>query len=279
MSSNFSVVIPNYNGAKFIVSCLNSLQQAFQNCPGSKFEIIIVDNGSTDNSLDLLGEYTVIKNHTNLGFAAAVNKGINAAKYEYVCLINNDLTVNKYWFKIISKAIIDFPQAATFCGTVLNYDGSLIESQGLNYFPEGKCENINNGQKFNKLKNRKLKVSPVWGSSAAIVVYQKSIIQQVGLFDESFFAYIEDVDLSYRLSKKSYITIFTPTAISYHVGGKTSSTMGNLRAKYTLINWIRLIYKNYSPKDLIKYFPIIFIERLRNLSYYLRASFIIKPKL
>ena len=276
MNINISIVIPNFNGAKFIATCLESLEAAFRECPNTKFEIIIVDNGSTDDSLNLIQKYRVIKNKTNLGFAAAVNQGINKAKYEHVCVINNDLTVDKKWFSLITKTIIYYPNAATFCGTVLNYDGSKIESQGFFYYMSGKCENINNGQRYLAIKNSKLKTYPVWGSSAAIVIYKKSIIQHIGLFDESFFAYIEDVDLSFRLAKNHHVCLLTPKAISYHLGGKTSSSMGNLRAKYTLINWTKLILKNYTITEIIMNFPGILVERLRNLSYYLRSSFIIK---
>jgi len=162
---------------------------------------------------------------------------------------------------------------AAYCGTVLNIDGTKFESQGLKYFMKGKCLNIKNGKIFKKssLKNKKPII--VWGSSAALVVYEKELIQNIGLFDEDFFAYEEDVDLSYRLNKSGLRTLLIPSAISYHLGGGTSGQMGVFRNKMDAKNWFFIIIKNYSVPELIKYFPSIFFERLRNLSCLIKTHF------
>lgn len=274
---NFSIIIPNYNGAKFITPCLVSLYAAINNCPHSKFEIILVDNGSTDNSPQIFKKFfplrsTLISLSANFGFAKAVNEGIRIAKYDYVCVLNNDLNLSPDWFLKISNEIERNPHTSTFCGTVLNRDGTLIESQGLRYFMSGRCENINNGTTF-LTKTLKYQDSNniIWGSSAAVVVYKKSALEEVGLFDESFFAYIEDVDLSYRLHHHHHQAVLVTTALSYHLGGSTSNSMGTLRQYYTLRNWVKLILKNYTIGELVKYFPLILIERLRNLSYLIRS--------
>jgi GT2 family glycosyltransferase len=138
--TNISIIIPNYNGAKYLSECLECLRIATKNCPKSKFEVILVDNGSSDNSIELfnklstklLDHFTIRLNH-NTGFAFAVNSGIKAAKYEYVCLLNNDLNLDKNWFKLIIENIKKHPKVACFCGTVLNINGSKIESQGINF--------------------------------------------------------------------------------------------------------------------------------------------------
>ena len=272
---NFSIIIPNFNGEKFISPCLLALKDAIANCPSSQFEVILVDNGSTDNSIfiskKILQSLKIIRLQSNCGFATAVNRGLNSAKYSYVCILNNDLSLDKKWFKLISKAINDHPQTTTFCGTVLSFDGQKIESQGLRYFMSGRCENINNNIPFNYSLVTSHS-SLVWGSSAAVVVYRQADIIKVGLFDESFFAYIEDVDLSFRLHQLGYSTLLIPQATSRHLGGTTSSQMGTLRQYYTVRNWIRLILKNYTLTEIIINFPGILIERLRNLSYLLKSS-------
>lgn len=279
---NFSIVIPNYNGAIFIEPCLLALKKAISNCPKSIFEVILVDNGSTDKSPQIFKKYfsknsTLLSLNSNQGFAAAVNSGIRASKHDYVCILNNDLNLDPNWFFIISRGIKDHPNYSTFCGTVLSYDGSKIESQGFKFSMSGRCENINNGNTFStKVLEHQSSNVPIWGSSAAVVVYQKSAIIKVGLFDESFFAYIEDVDLAFRLSKNNYQSLLIPTAISYHLGGSTSNSMGTLRQYYTLRNWIKLIIKNYSITEILTNLPSIGIERLRNLSYLIRSSLIIK---
>ena len=271
---NISVIIPNFNGAKYLPDTLKHLKIAINNCPDTKFEIIIVDNGSTDNSPNIpkllkIENCKLIINPSNLGFAAAVNRGILAAKYDYVCLLNNDLNLDKNWFKLISENIKKYPKIACFCGTVLNRDGTAIESQGITFDWSGKCIQINHSL---KIENLKLKISPVWGSSAAVVVYHKKIIQSIGLFDEHYFAYVEDVDVAFRLKKNNYQTLLIPKALAFHLGGATSNKMGNFRAKQTFKNWIYFILKNYSLGEIILNLPKIIIERLRNLSYLLKSS-------
>jgi GT2 family glycosyltransferase len=276
---NFSIIIPNYNGGEFITDCLYSLYQSIKLCSGN-FEIIIVDNDSKDNSLELINDFfnqyrstklitKIFQLKTNTGFAGAVNFGINKAQYEYVVLCNNDLTLEPNWFQLISESINKNTNSkiATFFGTVLTKDGTKFESQGLEFFIRGKAKNTSNGKLFNKstihnLQSNKL----VWGASAALVVYQKEIIQKIGLFDEDFFAYEEDVDVALRLSKLKYQTLYIPKAICYHLGGGTSGKMGNFRNRMDAKNWIYLIIKNYSAKEFWLNFSPIIEERFRNLS-------------
>lgn len=275
MKINFSVIIPNFDGYKHLKTFIPSLESAISNCPKSKFEILLIDNGSTDDSLSLLPKnYKLIRNITNLGFAVAVNKGIKKSSHNYLCILNNDLILDKNWFKIIRQNISQNSNHAAYCGTVLNRQGTKIESQGFRYFMSGRCENINNGKTL-EIEDLKIGNSVVWGSSAAAVIYLKFALNKVGLFDESFFAYIEDVDLSFRLNRNHYSTINIPRAICYHQGGGTSQKMGILREYYTFINWFKLIYKNYTIGEIVTNFPLIIIERLRNLSYLVRSSLII----
>lgn len=251
-----SIVIPNFNGSHFLRQLIPNLKRA---APKNS-EIIIVDNGSTDDSYRYFSQLIAIKNSCNLGFAAAVNQGINAAKNDYVLLLNNDIILDQHWFKNIIAAIHQNPQAACFCGTILNKTGSEVESQGISFEWSGKC-----------LQNKQHSAGIVWGASGAVVVYKKDILLQIGLFDEKYFAYIEDVDVAFRLHKNGYQTVLVPQAIAYHLGGGTSDKMGNFRAKQTLRNWIYFIFKNYSPREIMSNLPSIIVERLRNLSYLLKS--------
>ena len=269
---NFSIIIPNLNGAALLTDCLNSIIVALNQSPQTKVELILVDNASIDNSIQLFSDLTsqfttsIILNKKNFGFAGAVNQGITKAKYDYVVVCNNDIKLDQNWFAKIEKAILDHPQYACYFGLVLNKDGSKIESTGLKYFWRGKALNISNGQPYTKEPKNQRTIVPIWGASASLVVYKKDILKKLGGFDQDFFAYEEDVDLAFRLHKHGYKTLFIPKAISYHLGGATSSKMGNFRAQMDAKNWILLIAKNYSIWQLIKYFPDIFIERLRNFS-------------
>ncbi|MFA7676398.1 MAG: glycosyltransferase family 2 protein [Candidatus Shapirobacteria bacterium] len=273
---NYSIIIPNYNGSSFLESCLQSLLQSLKKCPKSQFEIILIDNNSKDNSLEIFEKnipksffYRILLNSKNNGFAGAVNQGIEKAKYEYVVLLNNDLTMESNWFQLISKTISNNKDSktATFFGTVLTKDGTKFESQGLEFFYRGKAKNISNGEKFTpSLSKEGAGGGFVWGASAALVVYKKSILEKIGLFDEDFFAYEEDVDLALRLHNLKYKTLYIPKAISYHLGGGTSSKMGIFRYKMDAKNWIYIIIKNFSSKEIIKNFFQIVEERIRNLS-------------
>jgi len=281
---NFSLIIPNYNGSKFIIDCLQSIKIAIKKCPQSKFEIIIVDNGSTDNSLFLIKTFfqknklqnlqsTIYNLRSNMGFAYAVNQGINQNQYDYVVIVNNDINLESDWFELISQSIIKNknPKIVSYFGTVLDKTGEKYESQGLKFFPSGKCLNISNGKKFlqsNNLQSNKL----IWGGSGALVVYKKDILQKIGFFDPDFFAYLEDVDINLRLNKFSYQTLYIPQAISYHLGGGTSNSINNLRYRMDVRNWFYIIIKNYSVKEFwFNFFPIT-IERLRNLSCLIKKS-------
>ena len=272
----FSIIIPNYNGAHFLTDCLNSLKKAIDNCSGSEFEIILVDNGSHDNSLEIFENiipknfsYRILLNSKNNGFAKAVNQGIEKAKYEWVVLLNNDLTMESNWFQLISKNIKKNkdPKITTFFGTVLTKDGTKFESQGLDFFYSGKCQNISNGENFTpSLSKEGTEGGLVWGSSAAFVVYNKKILIKSGSFDEDFFAYEEDVDVALRLHNLGYRTFYIPQAISYHLGGGTSNKMGIFRYKMDAKNWHYIIIKNFSTPEIIENFFKIIEERLRNLS-------------
>ena len=273
---NFSIIIPNYNGANFLSNCLNSLLIAINKCSESQFEIILVDNNSKDNSIEIFEKiipksfnYRILLNSKNHGFAGAVNQGIEKSKYEYVVLLNNDLNMESNWFQLIWKTIKNNKNSkiTTFFGTVLNKTGDKFESQGLKFFYSGKCQNISNGKNFtpSMLKERPSS-ELVWGASAALVVYKKNILEKISFFDEDFFAYEEDVDLALRLHNLKYKTLYIPKAISYHLGGGTSSKMGIFRYKMDAKNWIYIIIKNFSSKEILKNLIKITEERLRNLS-------------
>lgn len=277
--SEVSVIIPNFNGEIYLAECLKSLEKSITKA-NIKFEIILIDNGSTDNSVAVFKEfvthtkieYSIIQNTSNLGFAKAVNQGICQSNFNWVLLLNNDLVLSPQWFQQIIKGVnkIKHKNISTIIGTVLNKKGTRIESQGVEFYFQGKAININNGLSYGP------KTSPVnklvWGASAALVIYNKKIIKNIGMFDEDFFAYEEDIDLSLRLHNFGFKTLLISNATSFHLGGGTSNKMGNLRQRMDAKNWIFIILKNYPIKEIIFNLPKIIEERLRNLSYLIRTT-------
>lgn len=273
---SFSIIIPNLNGQALLNRLLPSLLTAIYHCPTSKFHLILVDNGSTDKSCPVFKNFChhhqlshqIIQLPTNLGFAKAVNLGIRASTTDYVVICNNDLTLDQFWFSHILSTINKHPHATCFCGTVLNSTGTQIESQGIDFHYSGKCLQINHGLPLNLGSSH---IQPVWGSSAALVVYQTTTIKKIGLFNEQYFAYLEDVDLAFRLHQNKSTTILTPRALCFHLGGATADKSATFRSRQIFRNWFIFIYHNYSFLQIIKYFPQIFIERLRNFSYLLKS--------
>ena len=273
--TNLSIIIPNLNGEEFLPACLDSLKKAIDISKIST-EIILVDNASTDTSPEIFTtfcqnhkiNYQLLSLKKNYGFAAAINRGVKTSKYNWVLVCNNDLKIDKNWLSLTTKLLnYSTTRLAAISSTVLNYDDSRFESQGLKFYYSGKCNNISNGKPFSTTSLINYSTTQlIWGASAALTIYNKKIFNQVGGFDEDFFAYLEDVDLSFRFNKAGYKTLYVSKAISYHLGGATTSKMGNFRQRQTVKNWIYIILKNYSTTELLIYFPSIFIERLRNLS-------------
>ena len=275
--NGFSIIIPNLNGEEFLPACLESLKKATDISKIST-EIILVDNASTDTSPEIFTtfcqknkiNYQLLNLTKNYGFAGAVNRGVEAAKSDWVLVCNNDLKMDKNWLLHTTKLLnYSSTHLAAITGTVLNYDGSRFESQGLKFYYSGKSDNISNGKIFNFPSLSREGGGggfEIWGASAALTLYNKDIFNKVGSFDEDFFAYLEDVDLSIRFNKAGFKTLYVPQAISYHLGGATTSKMGNFRQKQTVKNWIYILLKNYSTTELLTNLFSIIEQRLRNLS-------------
>lgn len=236
-------VIPNWNGADRIGACLNSLMSQSQ-----KHQIIVVDNGSHDNSVELIEknypEVNLIKNSKNKGFAGGVNAGIKFAmeqKVDYVALLNNDAVADKNWL----EQLIDFMNKHKETGIVtskiiddkkthLDSTGDLYTIWGLP-FPRGRGE---------ALSNKYDEDTWVFGASGGASLYRIKMLEQIGLFDEDFFAYYEDVDLSFRAQLAGWKVAYEPKALVYHEIGATSSQIKGFATYHTLKNLPLLLWKN-----------------------------------
>ncbi len=293
----FSIIIPNYNGKKLLEDCLKSVfrsigyrekgigyrgiakkQQISKSLNVYKasdsersisLEVIVVDNGSTDGSVEWLkakgSKLKAVFNDKNLGFAEAVNQGIKKAQYPYLVVMNNDLKLKKDWLLEISKSIKTWEKkgkVGAYFGQVLDWEGKKIESTGLVYFPSGKALNRDNGKIFKKDRYDQEEV--IWGASASVVVYSKKALDKVGLFDPLFFAYLEDVGLSLRLNSFGFKTVFVPSALSYHQGGATTKMFKGLRYRLVARNWWFIILKHYSSSYLLKNGPMFLVEQFNN---------------
>lgn len=252
VSFKLSVVIPNWNGKHLLKTCLHSLQRQTL----SDFEIILVDNGSADGSVEYVQRYfpqvKVISLDKNYGFAKAVNEGIKAAVAGMVTLINNDTEVEKNCLKYLYQAAQAHPRVGFVAAKMLNfYDRNKIDSAGDYIDVVGHANNIGlgelNGPKFNQAGE----VFLVTGGGG---LFKKQVFEKVGYLDEDYFAYFEDVDLCLRAQLVGFKGYFEPKAKIYHVHKATSQRVRPLAEYWQFRNMTQTIIKDFPRGLLLKNF-------------------------
>ena len=238
-----SIVIPNYNGEKYLEKCLDSLMEQSL----KPDEIIIVDNDSKDKSIDIINKYKnkikLVVLDKNYGFSVAVNRGIRESNSEYVALLNNDTELDKNWLKELVKCISSDKNIFSCCSKMLRYDNrNIIDDAGDFYTALGWEQKIGDGANAYK---KHMESKEVFSACAGAAIYRREIFDKIGYFDENFFAYMEDVDLSYRAKIYGYKNYYCADAKVYHIGSATSgSKYNNFKVKLASRNNIFLIYKN-----------------------------------
>jgi GT2 family glycosyltransferase len=203
-----SVIIPNWNGERFIKECLLSVYgQTY-----SPLEVILIDNGSTDKSLDIVREdfpeVVLLKNQTNLGFSKAVNQGIEKAKGKFILLLNNDVTLQPEFVSVTVKAISSADDVGSVSGKLLiPADGGadVIDSTGHLIFRNRLAIDRGDGEKD---LGQYDSAEEVFGACAAASLYRRAMLDDVAVngeyFDLSFFAFLEDVDLNWRAQLRGW---------------------------------------------------------------------------
>ena len=248
------VVVPNWNGASSLPACLDSLLT--QTTPA---DIIVVDNNSTDSSLKLLADhYLQVETRrlsTNTGFAGGVNAGIRRAMKNgatYVALFNNDAVADNNWLTSLVEVLNKHKGAGLATGRLLNSVGSHLDSTGESYttwglpFPRGRGE-----RDIDRYDSDKW----VFGASGGASIYRIKMLQKIGLFDEDFFAYYEDVDISFRAQLAGWKVIYEPSAKAYHKIGAASGSIKGFTTYQTMKNLPWLFWKNVPLKLIPKMLP------------------------
>ncbi len=240
-----SVVIPNWNGAAHLPTCLDSLRRQTLR----DFEVIVVDNHSADDSLTLLArnypEVQVLALEENRGFAGACNAGIRAARGEFIVLLNNDTEADARWLEEVVGAFRRHPEAGLVASKMLLFDRrDVFHTAGDYYRVDGRPGNRGVWETDRGQYDREEYVFSACGGSAA---YRRTMLDEVGLLDEDFFYSCEDVDLAWRAQLSGWRCIYAPRAVVYH---KLSATGGGTTASfYDGRNFIYLLVKDY-PGDL-----------------------------
>ncbi len=240
-SSVLSIVIPNWNGAKFLPTCLDALRR--QTYP--HLEIIIADNDSHDESRVLIKrdypEVVLLELPENRGFTGACNAGMQAATGEFVALLNNDTEVDDGWAAAVIDAFARHPEVGSVASKMLLFDQrDRIHTAGDTFTIDGRAGNRGVWQLDGEQFDQEEYVFSACGGSS---VYRKTLLDQVGLLDDDFFFSLEDVDLGWRATLAGWRCLYTPAAIVYH---HLSATGGGVTASfYDGRNLIFVLVKDY----------------------------------
>lgn len=262
-----SVVIPNYNGKKYLETCMKSLMKQSL----KPEEIIIVDNASKDGSIEYIKEefkekVTLICLDENYGFSKAVNEGIKKSTSEFVALLNNDTELDEKWLEELYKCIQKDEKIFSCCSKMLRFvERDIIDDAGDEYTLLGWGNKIGDGKASSDYEEDK----EVFSSCAGAAIYRSSILEEIGLFDENFFAYLEDMDISYRARVYGYKNYYASKAKVYHIGSATSGSRHNsFKVKLAARNNIYLIHKNMPILQIILNFIFIFMGILIKWMYF-----------
>lgn len=260
-----SIILLNYNGEKYIDSCSPSLFKIDY----PNYEIIFIDNGSTDNSLEKFKkiserfpfiEVKIIRLEKNVGYSRANNIGIEYTSGDYIVLLSNDIEVDKMW---LSNMVLELES---------NKNIGLAQSMMYSLFDKNKPDKMGNYIDvlgFNYGFKPSEMIKDVFYSEGAVMFIRRNILNETkGLFDEDFFMFYEDIDFSWRVRSRGYKNVVVPSSKVYHArGGTVKGIIMKTQPLYVFHNTknrLMTLYKNYDMINILRYMPItIFLELLK----------------
>lgn len=272
-----SIIVVNYNGKHFLGECFASLENL--DYPRDKFEVILVDNASTDGSVQYVREnfywVNILQLDKNYGFCKPNNDGVKIANGEYIVFLNNDTTVTNGWLFELVKGALSEEQIASCASKMLYYDrrnvintaGGKITIIGGGFY---KGYGDKDGPKYSKLEYTG------FGCGAGVLV-KKELFQYVGGFDEDYFASCEEHDLGWKVWLHGYKVLYVPTAVMYHKESGTfgsRSTFESTKVYFITRNRLYNIIKNLEAKNVIRALFISFGFNLyRSIGYLAQGNF------
>ncbi len=258
-----SVVVLNYNGKRYLDDCLSSLAaQTFRD-----LEVIVVDNASTDGSVEHIESnfswVRLVINKENLGFAGGTNSGIRAAKGEFILTFNNDARADSRLLEYLHKPMAD--SKVGVCAAKMLLDDGRINSAGICLSRSGAA--WDRGM-FEPDIGQYDAQEEVFGACAGAALYRREMLDEIGLFDEDFFLYMEDVDLAFRARLAGWNCIYVPEAKVFHHHGGTAGAGSDLSVYYGNRNVIWYVIKDFPTRLLITSLPFIIARNLALIPYY-----------
>lgn len=266
-----TVVIPNYNGQKYLIPCMKALYENTK----IAMDVIVVDNGSMDQSASeaqkAYPQATYIFFDKNYGFCRAVNEGIRAAHTEYVLLLNNDTEIKEGFVENLLRTIKKNKMIFSVEAKMIQYGNQeFIDSAGTYYnalgwaFARGKDTSVS---KYNQR-------CQTFAACAGAAIYRKNVFEKIGYFDENHFAYLEDIDIGYRAKIYGYKNLYEPKAKVIHVGSASSGSRYNeFKTRYSARNNIYLIYKNMPALQIVLNLPTLMAGFLAKAVFFGRIGF------
>ena len=259
--NRLAIIVLNWNGSDDAIECIESLtEQAL------KPTIIIVDNNSSDNSVSVFEKYisihkreeiTLIKNPRNLGFAGGINTGLVYARkqgFEYIGVLNPDAIADKKWCQALVDELSSQPKCGIATGILQRRNGKTLDTTGDFYTTWGLPGPRNRDE---PIENAPDKPGEVFGATGGGAIYRAAMFDDIDMFDEDFFMYYEDVDLSFRAQLAGWKVRFTPKAIAYHKVGASSKKVPGL-AVYNTFKNLPLVFIKNVPGRLFWYIGLRF---------------------
>jgi GT2 family glycosyltransferase len=254
-----SIIIVNFNGRMLLENCLDSVIKT--NYPN--FHVIVVDNGSSEDITELIRHYSqestvkisLIKNKKNLGFAEANNIGFKQCSGKYVAFLNNDTVVDSNWLQSMVAILENNEKVAAVQSVLLTKDGLRVDSVGgvMDIFGTAEDKVVPLGNLNHWVASNSDKI---FSFCAAAVLIRRDVFVAVGGFDSRFFAYYEDVDLSWRIRLHGYSLVIDTNSVVYHMRSGTSKRFKTKMFDFHLYkNQIAMIIKNYDWKNVAKVMP------------------------
>jgi len=258
-----SVVILNWNGDRIVEECLISLQTQTYH----PLEIIVVDNASTDGSVDLIKmrfpDVKLIVNERNLGFGGGNNVGIQASQGRYVMILNNDTRLDSYCIEELKRSIEKEKRyGASAPKILLDGDENLLDAAGISICKDG----LSIGRGRLESGDRYKMEEEVFFSSGCACLFRKEMLDDIGLFDNDFFAYADDTDMGWRARLSGWRCIYNPKAIVYHFHSASSSAYSPLKAFLVERNRIWVAMK-YFP------LPLLIVGQFHTLERYFYQAY------
>ena len=279
-----SVIIVNFNGEFMILDCMNALRKQTYN----NFEIVIVDNASSDNSLKAIRQclyrtpigvpVKIIPLVTNSGFTGGNTEGLRYAEGDYIALLNNDTEPDESWLEELVTSLMGDPRVGICASKLICHNSNTVDSAGDGFSTMLKGFKIGEGKSSENFDHKKT----VFGACAGAALYRRKMLEQIGFFDNDFFLIHEDTDLNFRAQLSGWKVLYIPTARVYHKVRSSIGSMSDLAVYYSLRNSELVRLKNVPFAIFIKCLPevllglisefIYFVLRHRRLKLFVKAK-------